>query len=161
MKEERYQSVLALLDERLRRFIDTIGDVPYIALPAEKPEIICFAGKIKELSGYDANEILADREHWINMIHPDDQERVFAAFSRCKDSGASFEIEYRIVHKDGSLRYVLDRGEPVFGNKGEIIRVEGIISATGQSIKPEQIQCSRISELTKRNNVDLNVLQKI
>jgi len=59
MKEERYQSVLALLDERLRRFIDTIGDVPYIALPAEKPEIICFAGKIKELSGYDANEILA------------------------------------------------------------------------------------------------------
>jgi len=157
MKEERYQSVLALLDERLRRFIDTIGDVPYIALPAERPEIICFAGTIKELSGYDVNEILADRQHWANMIHPDDQERVFDVFGECKNSGTAFEIEYRIIHKDGTLRYVVDKGEPVFNGKGEITQIEGIITAIGQSNKAESIPLAEITKVTKFGDVSLSV----
>lgn len=161
MKEERYQSVLALLDERLRRFIDTIGDVPYIALPSEKPEVICFAGKIKELSGYDANEILADRQHWANMIHPDDKERVFAAFNKCRNEGEPFEIEYRIVHKDGSLRYVIDRGEPVFDGKGEITQVEGLITPLGESTKPECIPLLEIKEVATSNSVNLVDFQKV
>ena len=161
MQEAKIQYVLERLSKELHRFIDIVGDVPYIALPSEKPEIICFAGKIKELSGYDANEILADREHWTNMIHPDDQERVFAAFSRCKGRGAPFEIEYRIIHKDGSLCYVLDKGEPVFNNKGEITQVEGIISAIGQSERTENIPVAEMSKVTAFNNGNLGALQKI
>jgi len=157
MKEERYQSVLALLDERLRRFIDIIGDVPYIALPSERPEIICFSGKIRELTGYDVNEILADRQHWANMVHPDDQERVFAAFNKCKNEGAPFEIKYRVIHKDGSLRYVLDKGEPAFNGKGEIKQIEGLITPIGQGRVPENIPLSEISKVTKFGDVSLSV----
>jgi len=157
MQEAKIQYILERLHKELHRFIDTVGDIPYVALPSEKPEIICFSGKIKELSGYDANEILADRQHWTNMIHPDDREQVFAAFGRCKDSGAAFEIEYRIIHKDGSLRYVLDKGEPVFDDKGEIIQVEGIISAVGRSGEPENIPLSEITKVTKFGDVSLSV----
>lgn len=132
MQEMENQSIPAVLDEGLHRFIDTIGEVPYIALPPEQPQIICFAGKVKALSGYDADDILTDRELWIDMIHPDDQERVFAAFGRCRNEGTQFEIEYRIVHKDGSLRYVCDKGEPVFGDSGEITQIEGVITPIGE-----------------------------
>ena len=69
MNETKIQTVLSHLSEELHRFIDTIGVIPYVALPSERPEIICFSGKIKQLTGYDVNEILADREHWENMIH--------------------------------------------------------------------------------------------
>jgi PAS domain S-box-containing protein len=161
MQNAKIEYVLYRLNKELHRFIDTIGEIPYVALPSEKPEVICFAGKIKELSGYDANEILADRQHWANMIHPEDQERVFAAFSRCRDSGTSFEIEYRIIHKDGSLRYVLDKGEPVFNDRGEITQVEGIISAIGQSGRTENIPISEMSKATVFSNGNLGVLQKI
>jgi PAS domain S-box-containing protein len=159
MQKSKIQFVLERLSKELHRFIDTIGDVPYIALPSEKPEVICFAGKIKELTGYDANEILADREHWADMIHPDDQEQVFAAFSRCKDIGTPFEIEYRVIHKDGSLCYVLDKGEPVFNNKGEITQVEGIISAIGRSEGTENIPVAEISAVF--NDGNLGALQKV
>jgi len=161
MQEERYQAILALLDERLHRFIDTIGDVPYVALPSERPDIICFAGKIKELSGYDTNEILVDREHWVNLIYPADQEQVFAAFNKCKNEGAPFEIKYRIIHKDGSVRYVTDKGEPVFNDKGEIIQIEGVITAIGESRKIEDILLSEIMEVTKSKNVNSSVFQKV
>lgn len=158
MQETEIQTVLSHLSRELYRFIDTVGDIPYIALPSEKPEIICFSGKIKELSGYDANEILANREHWANMIHPDDKERIFAAFNKCKNEGEPFEIEYRIVHKDGSLRYVIDKGEPVFNNKGEITQIEGLITPIGQGRKTESIPLSEITKVTKVGNVNLSVV---
>ena len=161
MQETKIQCVLERLHKDLHRFIDTIGDIPYIALPLEKPEIICFAGTIKELSGYDVNEILADRQHWANMVHPDDQERVFDAFTECKNSGISFEIKYRIIHKDGTLRYVVDKGEPVFNSKGEITQIEGTITAIGQGKETENIPLLEIMEVTSSNNVNSNNFQNV
>ena len=161
MQNAKIQYVLERLNKELRRFIDTIGEIPCVALPSEKPEIICFAGKIKELTGYDANEILADREHWANIIHADDCERVFAAFARCKNEGMPFNIEYRIVHKDGSLRYVNDKGEPVFDNKGEITQVEGVITPLGEGTKPESIPLLEIKEVPMFNNVHSTDFQKV
>ena len=160
MQESKIQYVLDRLDKELHRFIDTIGDIPYVAMPSEKPEIICFAGKVKDLSGYDANEILADREHWANMIHPDDQKFVFDAFAQCKNEGTSFYIEYRIVHKNGSLRYVSDKGEAVFNNKGQVIQIEGMITPLGESREPEGIPLLEIKQVTNCY-VNSNNFQKV
>ena len=149
------------MSKELRRFIDTIGEIPYVALPSEKPEIICFAGKIGELTGYDANEILADREHWEKMIHPDDRERVFAAFARCKNEGMPFNIGYRIVHKDYLVRYVNDKGGPAFNNEGEIAQIEGTITPLGEITKPENIPLLEIKEVPTSNNVNSNCFQNV
>ena len=161
MNETQIQTVLKHLGRELRRFINTIGDIPYIALPSERPEIICFSGKIEELSGYDANEILADREHWANMIHPDDQEKVFATFAGCKNEGTPFNMEYRIVHRDGSLRYVSDKGEPVFNDRGEITQIEGLITPVGEGDGLENTPSLEIRELSNPNNVNSIHLQKV
>jgi len=161
MNRVEIQTILSHLSRELRRFIDTVGEIPYVALPSEKPEIICFAGKIKKLTGYDVNEILADREHWENMIHPDDREQVFAAFARCKNEGTPFNIEYRIVRKDGSLRFVNDKGEPVFNDKGEITQVEGLITPLGESTRPESVPFLEVKDVPKSNDVYSIGFQKV
>jgi PAS domain S-box-containing protein len=161
MNETQIQTVLKHLGNQLHHFIDTIGDIPYIALPSEKPETICFSGKIEELTGYDANEILADRQHWENLIHPDDREQVFAAFTRCKNEGTPFNMEYRVVHRDGSLWYVSDKGEPVFDNKGKVNQIEGLITPLGEGREPANISLLEIRELSNRNNVNAIHLQKV
>lgn len=160
MNEAKIQAVLNHLDEELHRFIDTIGEIPYVAMPSEKPEIICFSGKIKELTGYDVNEILYDREHWENMIHPDDQELVFDAFAQCRNEGTAFNIEYRIIHKNGSLRYVSDKGEPVLNNRGRIIQIEGLITPIGEGREPENIPLLEIKQATN-SYVNSNNFQNV
>ncbi len=160
MNEAKIQAVLNHLDEELHRFIDTIGEIPYVALPSERPEIICFSGKIKELTGYDVNEILADRPHWENMIHPYDREQIFAAFAGCKSEGTAFNIEYRIVHRNGSLRYVSDKGEAVFNNKGQVIQIEGMITPLGESREPEGIPLLESKQVTN-SYVNSNNFQKV
>jgi len=137
MREAINQSILTLLDKELNQLLDAIGDVTYLALPSERPEIICFSGRVEEVSGCSADEILADGQLWVNMIHPDDRQRVFAAFDECKDRGTPFEIEYRIIHKDGSVHYVIDKGEPVLNDKGQITHIEGIITDVSEFERAE------------------------
>ncbi|WP_308773944.1 diguanylate cyclase [uncultured Bilophila sp.] len=38
-----------------------------------------------------------------NVLHPDDFERVFAAFDKQKESKKALNIQYRVFHKDGSI----------------------------------------------------------
>jgi len=161
MDETQIQTILRHLSSELHRFVDTIDEIPYVALPPERPGIICFSGKIKELTGYDANEILADRQHWENLIHPYDREQVFATFVRCKSEGVPFNIEYRIVHRDGSLRYVSDKGEPVFDNKGKVNQIEGLITPLGEGREPVDMPLLKVRELSNPNNVNAIHLQKV
>ena len=161
MNETQVQTVLKHLSSRLHRFIDMIGEIPYVALPSERPEIICLSGKIKELTGYDVNEILADKEHWENMIHPYDREQVFAAFARCKSEGMPFNIKYRIVHRNGSLCFVSDKGEPVFNNKDEITQIKGLITPIGEGRESESTPFLEVKKVTNYYNVNLNNFQSV
>lgn len=161
MQETEIQYVLKRLYEELNQFVETVREIPYVALPLERPEIICFAQRIRELSGYDADEILADKKHWANLIHPDDSQRVFAAYAECKKLGVSFEVEYHIVHKDGSLRRVMDKGEPVFNGRGDIIHIEGAIILVGQSEKMKKTSALDMLNVTMLSNDNLYALRKV
>jgi hypothetical protein len=71
-----------------------------------------------------------------------------------------FNIGYRIVHKDGSVRYVNDKGEPVFDDSGEITQIEGIITPLNEVTKTENIPVLEFKK-AKTSNVDLNCFQKV
>jgi len=161
MQKKKDQPVLTLLDEQLHWLIKAATEIPYSAPSLERPEVICFARRVEELTGYTADQILADRRLWINMIHPADRERVFAAFSECKNGGTPFEIEYRVIHKDGSLRYVIDEGEPVFNDKGQVAEIEGIITDVSEYKKARICICRKKPKVTKLNNVNSSVFQKV
>jgi len=161
MQEEKNQYDLALLDEELHQLMGAVAGVPYSAPPLDQPEIICFARRIEELTGYTADQILADGQLWIHLIHPDDQERVFAAFARCKNLGIPFEIEYRITRRDGSVHRVIDEGEPVFNDKGQVTEIEGIITDVSEYEKARICVCRKNREVTKFNNVNSGVFEKV
>lgn len=142
MQDEKNEPELTLLDKELHRLIDTVAEVPYSAQPLERPQIFFIAGgSVERLTGYSAAEIYADNELWMNMIRPDDRERVCAAFAKCKSEGRGFEVEYRLTHKkDGSLRYVIDKGEPVLNDKEQITQIEGIITDVSKQRETEGVQ---------------------
>ena len=50
------------------------------------------------------------------------------------------EVEYRISHKDGSVLYVIDKGEPVLNDKGQIVQIDGLITDVGEQKQAEDVQ---------------------
>ena len=61
-----------------------------------------------EITGLTETSGLGDG--WAGALHPDDSDRVVAAWSELLGSG-TFEESYRFVHPDGTVRWVIGRGD--------------------------------------------------
>ncbi len=63
-----------------------------------------------------------------DLIHPDDRDKVYGLWDGAVKSGAPYEAEYRLRHRDGSYRWMLGRAMPAEGENGEILRWFGTIT---------------------------------
>jgi two-component system, cell cycle sensor histidine kinase and response regulator CckA len=77
---------------------------------------------------------------WIDSVHPDDRERVEqAAFQRA--SRGDYDEVYRIIRRDGTVRWIRDRAFPVRSASGEVERLLGTTAdVTEQRQLEEQLQ---------------------
>ncbi len=66
-----------------------------------------------------------DGDGWNDMFHPDDQDRAWAVWRQCLETGEPYHIEYRLKHHSGSYRWVLGRAQPVRDAAGRIARWYG------------------------------------
>ena len=65
---------------------------------------------------------------WIDLVHPDDQERVALAVGRKKNGALDyFDIEFRLRVADGRWLWVRDRGGPVLDDNGKVIQWAGVL----------------------------------
>ena len=84
-----------------------------------------------ELIGYQAAELVNDKDFWLERVHPDDKTRVLAEFEDTvpRERGA---FEYRFRHKDGRYRWIQDSYRLTRGTKGHPSRS----SAPGSTSPP-------------------------
>jgi PAS domain S-box-containing protein len=65
-----------------------------------------------ELVGYTSEELVAEPYHFPRLVHPDDRQRVTRA-SEASDRTGVWEDEYRVIHRDGSIRWIHGVGRRV------------------------------------------------
>ena len=63
-----------------------------------------------ELVGFTADELLAEREHFSRIVHPEDQEFVAAMDAEANQTG-TWDAVYRVIHRDGSVRWLHSLGK--------------------------------------------------
>ena len=63
----------------------------------------------------------------LDWVHPDDRDRYDRVVREAFDKGLPFDIEYRIVRRDGDIRYVHGRCEPLLDSKGATTRAIGTL----------------------------------
>jgi PAS domain S-box-containing protein len=75
-----------------------------------------------------AQAIYNDPRLWVEAIHPDDKAPVHEAYERflAAPEVEPFDVEYRIVRVDGSLRWIHDRARVVRNAEGVVDRVAGM-----------------------------------
>ncbi|HEY9669073.1 MAG TPA: PAS domain-containing protein, partial [Coleofasciculaceae cyanobacterium] len=81
---------------------------------------------IKTILGYADREIGVSSEDWLNAVHPDDQPAVLAAaIDHLQGLTPHLEIEHRLLHQDGSIRWFLSRGTAFRDATGKPYRIAG------------------------------------
>jgi PAS domain S-box-containing protein len=78
------------------------------------------SGIVEEITGYSQEEFAKGLITWDQLVHPEDLHIFFQEDQRLKSNkGYVFNIEYRIIHKNGEIRWVKDIGR-VLANPSEL-----------------------------------------
>jgi len=80
---------------------------------------------VEDLTGYTWEEIPQNRTGWLNLIHPDDRPTGDASEAPEPLKDHTYSLEYRIVQKNGQVRWVMEQGNIQLGENGEPVRVVG------------------------------------
>jgi diguanylate cyclase (GGDEF)-like protein/PAS domain S-box-containing protein len=83
----------------------------------------------KSLLGYDDHEIGSDLDEWLSRLHEDDAQRVRAALDAYLAIGTGYyESEHRILHRNGTFRWMRCRGAAVTDRAGRATRLAGSLT---------------------------------
>jgi diguanylate cyclase (GGDEF)-like protein/PAS domain S-box-containing protein len=121
------ENALRESEARLRQFIQNFQGIAYqVIYPTWKPTF--FYGKVEEFTGYMADDFISGRISWEQLVNPGDLSLVIGEREKLVNMPEYVgDIEYRITHKDGSVRWLRDIGHWI--NRGsEVFRViQGVI----------------------------------
>jgi diguanylate cyclase (GGDEF)-like protein/PAS domain S-box-containing protein len=102
---------------------------------------VYFSPRWKEILGYTPAEIGNTPEEWTRRMHPEDASRVQADLQEhLRSPSPHFENEHRVLHKDGTYRWVLARGVAVRNAAGRATRMAGSLTdVTSRKIAEERL----------------------
>jgi PAS domain S-box-containing protein len=80
--------------------------------------------------GLDPEQEAPTYELFLDMVHPDDRSSLRRHFEDAAERGRDFEQHYRIVRRDGTVRYIHALAYPVFGESGELAEYIGTLIDT-------------------------------
>ncbi|MGE5656973.1 MAG: PAS domain-containing protein [Actinomycetota bacterium] len=95
--------------------------------------------RCKELFGLPSDFPVTYEWH-INALHPEDRQRVVAAATNALHNGGEFEEEYRTVWLDGSIHWVLARGQCYSTTDGTSYRMSGTVLDITEAKRDETIR---------------------
>jgi len=116
----------ALRDSELkfRSLVFNIPGMVYRAFADWSAEIISGS---EEICGYTVKELNTKREKWLEVIHPEDREKVFREGAELIKKKMHLAQKYRIITKEGDIRWVEDIKTSHFSDQGEFEAIDGIV----------------------------------
>jgi PAS domain S-box-containing protein len=107
--EKETEAKLQAFDQNINMALQKIGDNVWVH--DFKTNISTFSPKEFDLLGYSPKEFKSNVELWYNCIFTEDKKLVEDLDLKYRNGEIEqHSIEYRIIHKDGSIKWILDRG---------------------------------------------------
>ncbi|MGL5034210.1 MAG: GAF domain-containing protein, partial [Microcystaceae cyanobacterium] len=113
-------------ENRFRQLAENIHQFFYL-VDVETSEMLYISPSYETIWGRSCQSLYDNPFSYQENVYFEDVEIVKKFYEdSCSGKATEIEIEYRVVHPDGFLRWVSDRNFPIRNEKGEIYRVCGI-----------------------------------
>jgi len=116
---------LQLVNQRLQHLLTSTPAVIYSGNPNQNFVATFISDNVTAVFGYQAEKLLADGGLWMNLIHPEDQQRVMVELEQSLLTADSYCGEYRYLHKDGSYRWISDQSRLIRDEDGNPMETVG------------------------------------
>lgn len=124
-------------EEKFRILSENLPGVVYLCLNDVNYSIIYANKAIKKLTGYSVKEFVDGKIHLADLFHPEDKKQIYIEVNKAVSLKKQFKLEYRMVAKDGTIKWVREKGTGVFKNQ-ELKYLEGYIEDFTQQKEAER-----------------------
>lgn len=109
--------------------------------------IIHMTPSCEKITGYKADEFIADPKLLEKIIHPDDWPKVALHVGGTQEAGGTYSADFRIITKDGSVRWIGHVCQPVFSADSMFI---------GRRASNRDITEQKIAEAKLRDELEIS-----
>jgi PAS domain S-box-containing protein len=114
--------------EQFESLVSNIPGITYRCLHDKEWTVLYISSEIAKVSGYPSSDFLLNTERtYESIIHPNDRDFVSEMVNNAINASKPWEIEYRIMHKDGTIRWAYEKGRAVYGTSGKVEYLDGFI----------------------------------
>ena len=92
-----------------------------------KSNVLKWSREVYRIFEIDPDEFEESYESFLDIIHPDDRDLVNEAFNASVNNKTPFNIEHRLLMKDGRIKYVNESCETTHDDEGNPIRSTGVV----------------------------------
>jgi PAS domain S-box-containing protein len=135
-EERRIEQELLAQEEHYRHLVDALPFMVYSVEPTP-PYNPTFVSRGHESLGYTREEWMQPG-HWRDVVHPDDRDWVLAEVDLALELRTPTQMEYRVIAKDGSIRWLSDTGRFTFDEEGKPLSWNGAMIDVTDRIEAEQ-----------------------
>jgi PAS domain S-box-containing protein len=152
-ERKRAEETLLESEERYRRITECLTDYLYtVRVEGGRAVQTVHSPACVAVTGFTAEEFAADPYLWINMVLPEDQDKVREQARQVLKEGRADPVEHRIILKDGQRRWVSNTIVVRLNSRGELAAYDGLIKDITE--RKNMDQALRESEARVRNKLD-------
>ncbi|MDB9509768.1 PAS domain-containing protein [Kamptonema animale CS-326] len=140
---EQTQAQLRESQQRLESILNSVEGVVWSIHP-ETYETIYINPAVEQIFGCSVAEFFSNPNLWFEIIHPNDRDKIANAFVRLKEKGKT-RTEYRIIRRDGQVRWLSVNSYLVYDETGKPIRIDGITTDISDRIESQ----SRLEQIAR------------
>jgi len=123
------EQALRTSEEQLRSLIANIPGITFRCRNAPGWPLVFVSDAIESMTGYPVADFLGDppRRLFGELVHPEDWPAVRQGALAAVAQRRPFTLEYRIIHRDGSIHWFWGNGNVVLGASGEVELLDGVV----------------------------------
>jgi PAS domain S-box-containing protein len=122
-KRKKTEEKLIKSEELFRQFSENIKDVFWKMNP-EMDKLLYISPAYEEIWGRTCDNLYKNPYERLDSVLEGDKEEIHLFFNKLRIQNAS--VEYRIMHSDGTIKYIIEKGFHVKDENGKLINIIGI-----------------------------------
>ena len=128
LERERAEAAMRASESRFRSLVDNVpGAIYRISCEYGVRTVEYLSDDIEDIVGYTAADFVEGRITAQDVIHPDDLAANDRAMTRAAEFHSRFSLEYRMIHRDGGVRWVSESGRAMHDEAGGSTWFDGSI----------------------------------
>ncbi|MEZ7197733.1 cache domain-containing protein [Pseudodesulfovibrio karagichevae] len=152
------QATQEALSESLERFSSLVANIPGVIYHSDFRNgwVNRFvSGTALDVTGYPAEEFMeGGGRTFQSIVHPEDREWVERSLRQGLEHRQTYLADYRIIRRDGEVRWMSERGRIIHGDEGEPDRLDGVIFDVTDRKHAEEEYYNHIHFLETLDRVD-------